>query len=284
MIGPSAECVWGCGRSDFNVEHVIGQQFAKALDLPYPMAMMWADYSRIEEQLLEVVLRDRVCTGCNGGFMKRLDDRMRRVMGSSITDATPTNLTEDQQTRVARWAFKVGLLLMLWVHDECARHPELLDAVRVSDPNRHADPLVPLGDFAYVGKRHLPPPHARIWLGAASEELPDYFSSVSALSRPASPRPERLGYYVIFALRHLVVYILAGTPEHGDVLSQALGRFVAPEQFDPHRLVPIWPARHERRHWPPSTRLTAEDVAKLTGNSPRWGKGQPPAEVEPEAT
>jgi hypothetical protein len=31
MLEPSTECVWGCGRSDFNEEHVVGKQFAKDL-------------------------------------------------------------------------------------------------------------------------------------------------------------------------------------------------------------------------------------------------------------
>ncbi|MHB1468469.1 MAG: hypothetical protein ACYCU0_00875 [Solirubrobacteraceae bacterium] len=269
---PSTECVWGCGRSDFNAEHVIGQQFAKALNLPFPMAMMWGDHWRLEN-MLQVVVRHRVCLGCNKGFLKRLDDRLRRVMGASITDAAPVDLTEDQQIRVARWAFKVGLLLMLWVHDECAEHPQLLAAARRADPGRRGTPFVPEEDFAYMGKRQLPPPHARIWLGAASEQIPDYFVSAAALSRPAHPGREHLGYYVIFGLRHLIVYVLAGTPAHGDALNQAVGGFIDPAQLAPAILVPVWPASEQRTHWPPRQALTIDDVSKLTGKPPSWADG-----------
>ena len=86
---------------------------------------------------------------------------------------------------------------MLWIHDECARQPELIDAARRYDAGRSAEPFVPMDDFAYMGKRQRPPDHMLIWLGIGGDDLPDFFfPSTSALSAPASPAPERLGYYV----------------------------------------------------------------------------------------
>ncbi len=280
MLGPSDGCVWGCGRTNFNVEHVIGRGFANRLDLPYPLVIRWSEYGRVEGTL-QVVVNDRVCEGCNGGFMRRLDERMRTIMGASITDKAPVDLTEDQQTRVARWAFKVAVMLMLWVHDQREQHPELLRAAHEADPDgRLGEPYVPLDDLAYFGKRQLPPEHVRIWIGAATEVMPDIFQSVSALSRPVDPAPERLGYYVVFALRHLVVYVLAGTTDHGDVLRQALGRFVDPAHFAPEVLVPVWPTTEKRRHWPPARELTKAGLEGFTGASFAWDEAEPPAKLE----
>ncbi len=205
MLAPSTECIWGCGRSNFNREHVVGRQLAERLGFPQPLVMRWGEYWRMESEL-EVIVRDRVCEGCNGRWMKKLDDEVADVLGTSITEGAPVDLTPWQQHQAARWALKVALLLMLWTHDECALHPELMGANK-------REPHVPIDDFASVGKRHRPPHHTLIWLGLAADELPDYFSIVSTLARPAHPSPEWLGYYSLFAIGRLVVYVLAGTPD-----------------------------------------------------------------------
>jgi hypothetical protein len=277
MLAPSTECVWGCGRSNFNEEHVIGRQFAKAMNLPDPLIMRWADYAR-QEHALEIVLNDRVCEGCNSRWMKKLDDRVRKLMGPSIIDGAPVDISSVEQLRLARWAMKVALLLMLWVHDECAEHPELLEATRAQEPGRTDEPYVPVDDFADVGRRHRPPSGVLIWIGAASDEIPDFFTSVSALSRPAEPVPERFGYYAMFALRRLIVFVAAG-------LQNALDGPLAdidPATLDLDKLVLIWPRSTASVHWPSAQALTATDVASFTGSHPSFAVSEPPAEVEPD--
>lgn len=281
MLGPSTECVWGCGRSDFTAEHVVGRGFANRLELPYPLAIVMGQHYRVQRKL-EIVVRDRVCDTCNRNWMKRLDDRMRFIMGGSITDAAPVGLTQDQQKRVARWAFKVALLLMLWLHDQAAQQPELLEVARRADAWREGEPYIPTDDFAYVGRHHTPPAHVRIWLGRASESASPVFVSASALSRPLHPSPERVGYYVLFGLRHLAVYVLAGTAGHGDVFAQGLGKFVNPENFAPELLLPVWPTTAQRRNWPPPNQLSAAAMEKLTATRVPWSKDKAPPTVEPE--
>src|SRR5271163_4694562 len=192
MLGPSTDCVWGCGRNNFNREHVIGRQFANRLDLPHPMVMRWGSYGSMRAEL-EVVVEDRVCTGCNGRWMKKLDDEVREILGPSIMEGATVSVARGEQRTVARWALKVGLLLMLWTHDECEEHPELLADIRTQEGREHDEPYVPLDDFRWMGQRHEPPPHAAIWLGCwpGRVDLPPYFSSVSALSRSTPNGPER---------------------------------------------------------------------------------------------
>jgi hypothetical protein len=278
MLEPSKECIWGCGRSDFNQEHIVGKQFAKALDLAYPLAMQWADYWRMEHKLLEVVINDRVCTGCNGKWMKKLDDRVRAFMEASITEGEPVDISPANQLVLARWTIKVALLLMLWVHDECAQHPELLEAVRVQEPGRTDEPYVPVDHFLSIYKRQQPPAGVLIWIGAASDEIPDFFSSVSALSRPAEPSPERFGYYAMFALRHLIVYVVSGLQDPQDGL---VG--LDPANLAPRKLVPIWPRSTGPVHWPPAQEIAAADVGSLTASDPGFVENEPPAKIEPES-
>jgi|GEM_PF-6191976 hypothetical protein len=279
MLEPSTECIWGCGRSNFNQEHIVGKQFAKALDLPYPLAMRWADYWRMEHKLLEVVINDRVCTGCNGKWMKKLDDRVRAFMGPSITEGASVDISSANQLLLARWAIKVALLLMLWVHDECAKHPELLAATQAQEPGRTGEPYVPVDDFLSVYKRQRPPDGVLIWIGGASDEIPEFFSSVSALLRPAEPSPERFGYYAMFALRHLVVYVIAGIQDPNNGLAG-----FNPATLAPGKLVPIWPRSTDPVHWPPAQNMTAADVGSLTGSDPGFVESEPPPKVEPEGT
>ena len=110
----------------------------------------------------------------------------------------------------------------------------LLEAVHAQEPGRTDEPYVPVDDFLSVFKRQRPPDGVLIWIGAASDELPDFFSSISALSRPAEPSPERFGYYSMFALRHLVVYTIAGIQDPNNGL---IG--FDPPNLTPDRLVPI---------------------------------------------
>ena len=128
MSKRSNECVWGCGRADFNVEHVVGRQFARRLGLPYPLALRWAEYGRVQREL-EITLPQRVCSGCNGRWMKKLDDRVRGSIGESICSGAPVQIAAAGTKRqLACWAMKVALLLNLWVHDEAVNYPELVES------------------------------------------------------------------------------------------------------------------------------------------------------------
>lgn len=127
-----------------------------------------------------------------------------------------------------------------------------------------------------MGRRQRPPDHVLIWFGVANNDLPPFFVSASALSRPAEPEPERIGYYVMFALRKLVVYVLAGSPRYGDVLRQALG-LSEPARLAIDALVPIWPVPDGEVRWPPPRALQTADIEKLTAARVTWADDYPAA-------
>ena len=116
-----------------------------------------------------------------------------------------------------------------------------------------------------------------IWVGAASDEVPDFFASISALSRPAEPSPEQFGYYVMFALRHLVVYVVSGFQDPQDGLAE-----FDPVDFAPDKLVPVCPTSAEPVHWPPAQQITAADVADFTASDPGFVENKPPTKIAPE--
>lgn len=72
--GEGRECVWCGATSNFDREHIIGQQIAKMLNTPYPAELRWGDYAARQGKRLEIVLENRVCKACNKGWMRKLDN------------------------------------------------------------------------------------------------------------------------------------------------------------------------------------------------------------------
>lgn len=128
------------------------------MGLPYPLLLRWASFGMPQEKL-EIALADRVCSVCNGNWMRKLDNGAQRVMAASIRDRTQVTVdTVSDRLKLARWALKVGLLLSLWFHDQASREPRLIEATAAMHPNHPGSvPYVPLGDFPSVRKGHRPP-------------------------------------------------------------------------------------------------------------------------------
>lgn len=268
LIPPSSECVWGCGHSNFNAEHVIGRQFAKEMELPYPLVLRWAEYG-LPQRKLEIVLRDRVCQRCNGRWMKKLDDHAREVMGPSIKSAQPVLVSSAaRRIRLARWALKVGLLLSLWFHDQTVRDPKLIRATAPAHANSSDSlPYVPLQTFPSVRLDRAPQPDRWVWFGSAGSSIPEFFMIANGLSIRGQPG-ERAGYSAVFSLRSLVVLVIVSAPGHRDDVTAAMGT-EDPAAFHPDRLAPVWPDA-DTLHWPPKRRLQTSDIEHLIGAPADW--------------
>jgi hypothetical protein len=272
-IPDSTECVWGCGRSNFSAEHVIGRQFAKRMDLPHPLVLRWATYGR-EQRKLEIVLRDRVCQRCNSRWMKKLDDHTREVMGPSITKAAPVTISSAAaRIKLARWALKVGLLLSLWFHDEAVRDPNLIKTTASMHPSRPASlPYVPLDEFAAVRLEKAPSQRAMVWFGAAGASIPDFFMVSNGLTIRQAPN-ERAGYSALFNLKELTVFVVVPASDHREDIAAALGTTNSSE-LHPDILVPVWPCAGPIK-WPPSRNVETADAERLIGASADWAATTP---------
>jgi hypothetical protein len=248
-------CVWNCGRRDFNREHIIGLQIAKLLDTTPPVTVRWGNYVKSGE-VMEVVLRDRVCKGCNENWMRKLDRRMVAFMADTIRNDEPVVLNEKRQLTLAHWAVKVALLFLLHLNDE--KPPE----ARRSDLEMFS---APADNFASVFKRQRPPPRTRVWVGAREERAADRLIVYSStLFAPIGLKP--FGYGVVISL-HKLVFVVRGVEAAYDGPMEGVN-----EPFDslvPRALLSIWPTSNAELAWPPERKLSPDEIAHLGAAPPQ---------------
>lgn len=58
MTLPVGKCVWGCGRSNFDREHIIGRNVAKHMEVGYPVPVHLGDSP---QGGTETIIEGRVC-------------------------------------------------------------------------------------------------------------------------------------------------------------------------------------------------------------------------------
>lgn len=247
-------CIFRCNSGQpLNEEHIIGQAVAEAMDLDYPIPMSLGhmahttlervEADRREEEKLEITLRGRVCMGCNGGWMRKLDESILAFMRPALTDHREVALNENKQRMLARWATKVALLLALWMHDE----PRYAEFPRM---------WVPSDNFPILRTGFGCPEHTRVWI-AAMADIP--VSELFVTGRRLSLGGEQIGYWVMFKLKRLVFYVSGVEVGYdGPGVEREPERFVASGA-----LVPIWKHTHRTVRWPPPVQLSPEGAGGL---------------------
>jgi hypothetical protein len=211
LKGPT--CIWGCGRSNFNREHIIGRNVAKHLGVDYPVGVQLGDSP---SQQTETVLEGRVCKGCNGGWMEKLDARMVEFMGGTLKE-TPggrVELPKGRQERLGRWAVKIALLVQVWMHDLHEAQPDL----DLEPPHAAAD------HFRKLRGGH-PQTATRVWVGASPEfrEVPVASMSMPNLLPESTATGIELlvphGYHCVFTLRSVVFFVVGWDEGHKDAVA-----------------------------------------------------------------
>jgi hypothetical protein len=95
-----------------SAEHLLSRPVAEAfgIDRTAPVARMGADLSDIKWGVVNGIKRKCVCTGCNNGWMNRLEHSMTAV--AEWLDGDPDEpLGEDRADVLRRWAMKTHMLL-----------------------------------------------------------------------------------------------------------------------------------------------------------------------------
>jgi hypothetical protein len=260
-LPPTGTCVFRCGSGKpLNEEHIIGQQVAAAMDLDYPIPMSWGHMKHAtldrfevggrEDEKLEVTLRSRVCEGCNGGWMRKLDESMIEFMRPTLGNHAPVELTESKQRVLARWATKVALLLAVWMHDEpqLAMQPQM---------------WVPPDNFPALHKHHGCPKHTRVWM-AAMADIP--VSELFVTGRRIAVQDGPTGYWVMFKLKRLVFYVTGVEVGYrGPIPDRNPDRFVTSGA-----LVPIWKQASHTARWPPSAQLSPGGAGGVVQGAEEW--------------
>ncbi len=231
------------------------------MNLDYPIPFSWGHMAHatlareeVGERLddkLEITIRERVCEGCNGGWMRKLDESMLKFMAPALSEYATVELSENDQRMLARWATKVALLLALWMHDD----PLLSQRLRM---------WVPSDNFPILHTHLGCPKHTRVWMAAMA---PIPVSDVFATGRRLTVDGRPVGYWVMFKLKRLVFYVTGVEVGHdGPVIEREPTRFVASGA-----LVPIWPPAGDVVEWPPSVQLSPEGAGGLVQSSEHPG-------------
>lgn len=268
MIPLAGQCVWGCESGQpFNREHIIGKQFAKAIGMPFPVPISWGEIERATgtdvehgqavEDELAICTDDRVCTRCNGQWMKKLDDRAVKVMRPALRANERVRLDQKQQLTVARWATKVGLLLALWFHDQ-----------PTSPQSQRKSPVyVPADNFhrLYANSTSVPE-NTCVWFGAVDPAIPitECFIAAEGVSSRASGEPA--GYYSIFRLRRVIFFVCGFSFQHKVPPAESINPAAC--MRDPRAMRRLWPVREAIVEWPPPAYLQADDHARLVQGQP----------------
>jgi hypothetical protein len=257
---PRGTCVWGCGRTRFNKEHIIGKQIAKGLKITLPVQLCYSGFEGQNERTLEVVLRDRVCKTCNGGWMKKLDDRLMTFMSSAFANGDTVVLTPYRQKTLAFWAFKVALLLELFSHEHI--------------PERHVD--VPAAQFTQLYRHQQPPDRSKVWIARAdTSSLPIAHSGGIYLFSPqGKARVEDIrrsgaapiAWAFTFHVGQVFAYVFGW--EEG--LPPPDGSRYDPMMNLAKSFVQVWPKSLDDLTWPPEQPLTNAEITILLQRPPEW--------------
>ena len=262
MTPPAGKCVWGCDSGKpLNEEHIIAKQVAKALDIPFPMAIEQGAVQRTTglevvtavntTTRLEITIKNRVCERCNGQWMNKLDRRMLGFLCGALRHGQRVQLADTKQQILAHWATKVALLIALWFHDNPAETP--LGSSAVPDDN-----------FLSVGKHMRPPDRTRVWIGDLGDTAGDGDFLMSAdpiyWGRPDERKPQECGYSVTFSLRRMAFFVagwdLSFHTPHPD--------WPNPETAVGARAMRrIWPMRERVVEWPPPQKMPADGLNRL---------------------
>jgi hypothetical protein len=244
-------CVWGCGHSNFNKEHILGEQILKRLALGSPVTMHWGAWHGPPKEKFQIVLKRRVCAGCNGGWLRRIDDAFVIPMDQALRTQAPVELDRSSQIIAATWANKVALLLELFIHDFAASRSD------------NAQTFVPDDNFPALRRNHGQPlSRTTVWIGAVRPGiLPDFASHGAVRTVPVGdPRPlirgEERGYYSMWSMRD-IFFRVEGWEEGWR------GPVPPAENYSP-KLTQIWPVQRPVASWPGNYALTLDDVLDLS--------------------
>jgi hypothetical protein len=140
----------------------------------------------------------RVCTGCNGGWMSRLEESAEPIL-TPLVLGTGSVVTRSQQRTLATWATKTALALQL-TSQGATRIPAVFYRGLTKDPSR-------------------PPPHTQVLLGAYEGHRQAFFQSFELNLDHRRGRSK--GYLPTFIIGHVVLQVFLHT--HHDNVEIAKG-------------------------------------------------------------
>jgi hypothetical protein len=229
----------------FTREHVIPQWVRKILKTGPVEITKRSTGERVRyDQTLTLVVSDAVCVECNGGWMKRLGERVIEDVEAAIFGKAIA-LTPDRARILATWANERALMFELALKE--ARERWFAPSSNLRWLYAHRDDPTPSAGcqvwMAYLDATTALP----AW--SATGSWPDWLE-----------QPE--GYISCFSLG-CAIFLVSGQdfrePDHRAIDGRSLARLELPSRYGGY-VVPIWPDPDELVVWPPRFGLPPEGL------------------------
>jgi hypothetical protein len=245
-------CVF-CGSRADSQEHIVPKWALELLADPRGFrATMFGtpgDYRQYERVLPETTVGGVCQRNCNGGWMSQLETDAQPVLTSMILGQVRTLSAEDQ-TLIARWAFKTALMVAL----------------------RYKQSHIPRDHYHWFYERQIPP--SGVWITLASYDGTRFVNWLFegkhfAVNRDDQSRRVPM-YLTTITIRHLVLQVWGSGDydQTGDM---------PPRPTRPARpfVVRVWPIKHPMRRWPPFADMTDDLLLEfitgvIPGNPLAW--------------
>lgn len=232
-----------CGGAGSSREHIIAQWIGRALDLPPVPGVDFVYLHRSENPEAGIPVREKqaerpayftraFCRGCNGGWMARLEQRVRPVLEPLLLGRHRT-LSNDDQRLLAMWAMKTILAF------QSVEEP-ITTWARVED-------------YRTLYRSQAPLPNSQVWLGANFHGEPSWYRAHSIRLR-GSAAGDVDGFGATLTVGHTVFYLVVG---YAAPVGMRLRHDAAVAMKE------IWPRRQRDVTWPPPLALRNEQPQGL---------------------
>jgi hypothetical protein len=232
-------CIF-CGATGVTKAHVFAKSWTNLFDEPndtreHEVVHRYTDPDTGEQEVTKraktfALMSRKVCGRCNGGWLSRLEERVKPLMADFAANR-PVVLSADEQTDLALWTSVATLIAM-------SMDPAAAD---------FADPAL----ARTLQRTRRPTVGMDVWLGANSHGEMGWFRSHALKMPPAPARKGAWGATIAFgyAVMHVVCH---DVPEQRMRLKRDARRSMRR----------IW-GPQDRVAWPPRLRLQPRDLSPL---------------------
>ncbi len=249
-MADTRKCVF-CGRGKVTLEHVWPHWIIELIAERFTDTSVTVTWGKDRERIApgpDATVK-RVCNACNNGWMSRLEDRAKPILGPMIMgDNIPITLAPSSQRTLASWALKTALMLD-FLHSG-------------------SKPVFPASAYSSFFRDGQPSRRTAIWMACLWERRLRLFTSSQSIATADPPAYTREG--VVVGGRAFENGSLCTLAAQAAVFQVAL----FPENSAPIRAVPdprgavhIWPPAHVAVNWPVNG--TVYDDAALQAFSKR---------------
>jgi len=256
--------VEGCGfcaeTANITGEHLWSDWFGKGLGDSNRVRITREEASGAVKQWFKTTLDEKtnvVCKDCNNGWMSRLEDNVKAVIGDMALHGTPKALQPDEVAVLAAFAFKCAVVADL-MHD-----------------NRPA--LFSRYERWRFAKTLTIPPYVQMWLGRVEGNR-----GVLDLGFFASPSGVRGGFELAvftYSIGQVLLQVVASRWNKKGHRRRSGFPNLSHTDFWATAMTPFWPASGKPVEWPLPVTLSEAQVDELVRS---WETVQIP--VEPRVT